>query len=138
MFVRIMAPVDLGHIDQLRHALDCAADLAAHYNVPVTYVGVTASGPGSMARNPEEFDKKLTAFVKEQADSHGVDATAHTVAVNDPVTEIDDALIRAIDETGADLVVMGSHVPGLREYLWPSNGGKLAAHAKCSVMLVKS
>lgn len=138
MFARIMAPVDLANVDQLRHALDCAADLAAHYNVPITFVGVTSSSPGSMAHNPKEFGEMLATFVKEQADAHGVDATAHAVAVNDPATEVDDALLRAIDETGADLVVMGSHVPGLREYLWPSNGGKVASHAKCSVMLVRS
>jgi hypothetical protein len=32
---------------------------------------------------------------------------------------------------------MASHVPGLTEYVWPSNGGKLAGHAKASVFVVR-
>ena len=45
MFTKIMAPVDLAHIESLERALDCAADLAKHYGLPIAYVGVTSSGP---------------------------------------------------------------------------------------------
>ncbi|MDU8943188.1 universal stress protein [Ovoidimarina sediminis] len=137
MFKRIMAPVDLAHVDGLRRALDCAADLARHYDVPVSYVGVTSSAPSQLAHNPEEFGEKLKAFVSSEATSHGVNGTAHAAVSHDPTTDIDDALMRAIDETGADLVVMASHVPNALDYIWPSNGGKLAEHAKCSVMVVR-
>lgn len=137
MFNRIMAPVDLAHAERLQPALLCAADIAKHYGLPITYVGVTSSGPTSEARTPEEYDEKLSAFVAGEAQKHGVDAKAHTAVTPDPTTEVDDALLRAIDETGADLVIMASHVPGALEYIWPSNGGKVASHAKCSVMLVR-
>ena len=132
-----MAPVDLSHVDGLRRALDCAADLARHYQAPITYVGVTAAAPSDLARNPEEFDQKLKSFVADEVKTHGVEGSAHTAIAHDPTTEVDDALLRAIDETGADLVVMASHVPSLIDYVWPSNGGKLAEHAKCSVMVVR-
>ncbi|MBT8423786.1 MAG: universal stress protein, partial [Silicimonas sp.] len=119
-------------------ALDCAADLAKHYDVPIVYVGVTSSAPSRLAHNPEEFGQKLDAFAQGQADKQGLQATAHTAIAHDPTTEVDDALVRAIDETGADLVVMASHVPNVMDHIWPSNGGKLAEHAKCSVMVVRS
>lgn len=138
MFERIMVPVDLSQIDSLRHALDCAADLASHYDIPVTYVGVTASAPGSIAHSPEEFSQKLNAFTQGEVSTHRIVATSHTAVTNDPTTEVDDALLRAIDETGADLVVMASHVPGVLTNIWPTNGGKLAGHAKCSVLLVRN
>ncbi len=137
MFKRIMAPVDLAHVDGLRRALDCAADLAGHYKAPITYVGVTSSAPSQLAHNPEEFSQKLESFVAVEAKTHGVEGSAHTSIAHDPTTEVDDALLRAIDETGADLVVMASHVPSLIDYVWPSNGGKLAEHANCSVMVVR-
>lgn len=132
-----MAPVDLAHIGRLERALDCAADLARHYDVPITYVGVTSTAPTRMAHNPHEFDRKLQAFARNQAGKYGIDATAHTAIAHDPITEIDDVLIRAIDRTGSDLVVMASHVPNAVDHLWPSNGGKLAGHARCSVMVVR-
>ncbi len=138
MFKRIMAPVDLAHVERLRAALDCAADLAKHYSVPVVYVGVTSTAPSKLAHNPEEFGQKLGAFADAEAAKHGVETSAHTVIAHDPTTEVDDALIRAIDETDADLVVMASHVPNVMDYIWPSNGGKLAEYAKCSVMVVRA
>lgn len=137
MFKRIMAPVDLAHVERLGRALDCAADLAKHYSVPITYVGVTSTAPGRMGHNPEEFSQKLGEFVRGEAERHGVEASAHTAIAHDPPTEVDDALMRAVDETGSDLVVMASHVPDVIDYIWPSNGGKLAEHAKCSVLVVR-
>lgn len=138
MFKGIMAPVDLAHVDRLAAALDCAADLARHYGVPIVYVGVTSSAPSKVAHNPQEFGQKLGAFAEQQAAKHGVQASAHTAIAHDPTTDVDDALMRAIGETGSDLVVMASHVPNALDYIWPSNGGKLAEHAKCSVMVVRA
>ena len=137
MFTRIMAPVDLAHISRLERALFCAADLAKRYDVPLTYVGVTASGPTSVATGPEQFSEMLNAFAAAEGARHGVEAQAYTAIAHDPPTEVDDALLRAIDETGSDLVVMASHVPGALDYIWPSVGGKVASHAKCSVMVVR-
>ncbi|GAB5376086.1 MAG: hypothetical protein AcusKO_25480 [Acuticoccus sp.] len=137
MFHRIMAPVDLAHIAQLDRALQCTADLAKQYGVPVTYVSVTSSAPTSIAHNPQEFDAKLTAFAKGEADKHGIEATSHMILAHDPSIDIDGALRHAIDETEADLVVMASHVPGRLEYIWHSHGGRLAEHAKCSVFIVR-
>lgn len=137
VFKRIMAPVDLAHQNKLGRALQCAADLAKHYGVPVTYVGITSTTPSSLGHNPSEFGQKLQAFADGEAEKYGIDVAAHTAIAHDPTTEIDDALIHAIDETGADLVVMASHVPGVMDYIWPSNGGKLAEHAKCSVLVLR-
>ncbi|TLP43856.1 universal stress protein [Cohaesibacter sp. CAU 1516] len=137
MFKRIMAPVDLAHVERLGTALDCAADLAKHWGVPIVYVGVTSSAPSKLAHNPKEFGQKLDAFAKAEAAKHGVETSAHTAIAHDPATEIDDALMRAISDTESDLVVMASHVPNVMDYIWPSNGGSLAEHAKCSVMVVR-
>ena len=138
MFKQIMAPVDLAHVDGLARALACAADLARHYGVPVTYVGVTSTVPSKLAHTPAEFEARLRGFAQAEADRNGIEATAHMAIAHDPATEIDDALLRAVDETGADLVVMASHVPRVMDHFWPSNGGKLAEHARCSVMVVRS
>ena len=48
-----------------------------------------------------------------------------------------DEFVKAVEDTGADLVIMASHKPGLAEYFWPSNGGKLASHSGVSVLLVR-
>lgn len=137
MFKRIMAPVDLAHADRLGKALAVTADLARQNGIPVTYVGVAAALPGPMGHNPDEVAAKLKAFAREQGKAHGIEAEAHSMVSTDPVTDLDDTLLKAVGETGADLVVMASHVPGLADHIWPSNGGAIAARAKVSVFVVR-
>lgn len=137
MFKRIMVPVDLAHQDTQAHALRVAGELASQYGAAVTYVSVTAETPGKLAHNPTEFREKLAAFAAAQGESHGIATEAHTEISHDPASDLDDCLLRAIDTIGADLVVMASHIPGLADYIWPSNGGKIAGHAKVSVMIVR-
>ena len=137
MFSRIMVPVDLAHIPRLHKALEVASSCAKAFDVPVTYVGVTAATPGTQGHNPKEFEERLRAFGQEQAGAHGLTADVRMIISHDPTVDVDDALMKAVSETGADLVVMASHVPGLADYIWPSNGGKLAAHSSASVFVVR-
>lgn len=137
MFNHIMAPVDLAHIERLGRALNVTVEEARAHECPVTFVGVSAAAPSAIAHTPAEFKSKLEAFVSGLANEHGIDARAHAIISHDPVTDIDDALLNAVGELGADLVVMGTHKPGAAEYLWPSNGGKVASHTSASVMLVR-
>ena len=137
MFRKIMTPVDLGHLGDLQKALQVSTDLARHYDAEVVYVGVSAAAPSATAHNPAEFKAKLTALANEQAQTHGIKTSADPVACHDPAKDVDDALLKASRDTGADLVVMASHMPSVLDYIWPSNGGKIAEHAKCSVMVVR-
>lgn len=132
-----MCPVDLVHADKLQKALQCAADQAKLYGAEVVYVGVTTPAPGPVAHNPEEFAVKLTDFAASQAATHGHPASGHAMLSHDPTIDLEHTLLRAVTETGADLVVMASHVPNVLDHIWPSNGGKLAEHVKCSILVVR-
>src|SRR3546814_3690930 len=59
MYKKIMVPVDLSHRERLEKAVATAADLSKCYKVPAEMVAVTATAPGSVARNPEELAAKL-------------------------------------------------------------------------------
>ena len=137
MYKKIMVPVDLAHVDKLARALDTAANLAKSYHAPVTYVGVTSPVPGPLGHNPEEYSKKLTDFAATQANTHGIEADGKTVVSHDPAVDLDDALIKAVNETGSDLVVMATHIPNVADHIWPSNGGRIATHTNASVFLVR-
>ncbi|WP_375172768.1 universal stress protein [Pseudooceanicola sp.] len=137
MFNKIMVPVDLSHAGKLTKALDCAGRLAKQFGAEAVYVGVSAAAPSSVAHSPEEYAEKLDAFAAEQAKAHGISASGHSVISHDPSADLDPALLKAVEETGADLVVMASHVPNITDYIWPSNGGTIATHAKASVFVVR-
>lgn len=137
VFTRIMAPVDLAHADRLEKALTAAAELAKLWRIPVCYVGVTAETPGAVAHSPAEYAEKLEAFGRSQAERHGHEATVKAYASHDPAADVDATLLKAVEETGADLVVMASHEPGVADYLFSSHGASLAADARASVFVVR-
>lgn len=137
MYQKILVPVDLGHVDRLGKALDVAADLAKHYDAQVVYVGVTATAPDDVAHNTTEFTKALESLSREQAEKYGLSATARAMTTPDPVVEIDKVLIRAVEELDADLVVMGSHHPGIWQNMISHHGASLAAHADVSLFIVR-
>lgn len=137
MFHKIMVPVDLAHSGKLGKALETAGALAKLWGAEVVYVGVSAAVPGAVAHNPEEFAARLADFAADQSAKQGIAATAHAVISHDPATDLDPSLLKAVEETGADLVVMASHIPNLTDYVWPSNGGTIATRARASVLVVR-
>ena len=137
MFKHIMVPVDLAHPDRLEAALATAGDLAGHYGARLTYVGVTSSQPGSVAHSPEEYSEKLMRFAAAQAELHGAgDVASHAIVAHDPSIDLDKKLEAAVHDIGADLVVMGSHIPKMFDL--GSHGGRVATHTDVSVMLVRA
>lgn len=137
MYKKIMVPVDLAHLEALEKPLTVAADMAKHYDAALSYVGVTTSQPSSVAHSPEEYEEKLKAFAHEHAPDNGHEPTARAYNSHDPVVDLDDILIQAIKDVGADLVVMGTHLPHHIDAIMPANGSKVAAHTDVSVFLVR-
>lgn len=137
MYQTIMVPVDLAHLDALEKPLTVAADMAHQYNAQLCYVGVTTSQPSSVARTPEEYEQKLKNFAQEHAPDNGQPPTVRVYNSHDPVADLDDTLLKAIHDIGADLVVMGTHLPHHIDAIMPANGSKVASHTDVSVFLVR-
>ncbi|SIS67723.1 Nucleotide-binding universal stress protein, UspA family [Roseivivax lentus] len=137
MFNHIMAPVDLAHIDTLKRALEVTADAARHYGAKVTFVSATTALPGAIAHTPDEFRQKLADFAETQGRQNAYEASSHALVLHDQAVDLDHALLKAVGVIGADLVIMASHKPSIADYFWSSNGGAVAEHADCSVMIVR-
>lgn len=137
MFKKILIPIDLNHADKLEKAVSAGAHLAKSNDVSVVFAAVTSNAPGPLAHTPEEFRAKLASYAAEESGKHGITASGHAVFVHDPAVELEDGILKAVNETGADLVVMATHIPHLPDHFWPSNGGRVASHADVSVFLVR-
>lgn len=137
MYRKMLVPVDLAHLDSLERALKVASDLGKHYETEICYLSVTQSAPSSVAKSPEEYEEKLEAFAKEQAKTHGRPVSVKVIRSADPAVELDDKLIHAIDDLGADLVVMGTHHHGKHDIIMPSNGSHVAKETDASIFLVR-
>ncbi|PLX39419.1 MAG: universal stress protein UspA [Hyphomicrobiales bacterium] len=137
MYRKILVPIDLAHVDKLEKAINTAYDLSKHYKIPLCFVGVSASAPGKLGHTPEEYAEKLDAYAASEGARHGIETSAKAYISHDPTSDLDATLMAAIDEVGADLVVMATHIPNVVDYIWPSNGGKIAQHATASVFLIR-
>lgn len=73
----------------------------------------------------------------ELAEASGVAVDSRVDVVGDPAADLDKTLDRQFHELGVGLVVMASHVPGFREYIFHSNAGFLASHTDLSVFVVR-
>ena len=139
MYSKIMVPVDLGHVEKIEKSLSTAAYLARSYDAPVCYVAVTGRVPNRVAPTPEKFEVELNMFAREQADRFEIETSCKVKPSVDVPVELDDKLLEAIEETGADLVVMASHVPDVpdRLHLMSSNAAYIVKHAEVSVFVVR-
>jgi len=137
MFEKMLVPVDLAHIDGLRRALAAASDLGKLYETEICYLSVTSTAPGTVARSPEEYQEKLEEFAREQAETHGQRVSAKVLVSVDPAVELDDKLVEAIDDVGADLVVMATHHHGRHDIIMPSNGSHVAKETNASIFLLR-
>ena len=137
MYQTIAVPVDLAHIEHLTKALRTAVDLAEHYGATLHYVGATTETPNPIAHNPAEYQEKLEAFAKERADEHGVATAAKMIVSLDMTIDLDKQLREAFEQIGADLVVMASHIPGVKDHLFSSNAGWVAIPVPMSVFIVR-
>jgi nucleotide-binding universal stress UspA family protein len=137
MYKKIMVPVDLAHIERLDKAITTATDLAKHYDIPLCFVGVTAETPTEVAHTPKEFAQKLEKFGAELSRKHDLEINTAAYPSHDPAIDLDDTLIKAAQDNGADLIVMASHLPGLAEHIFASNAGAVASHAKVSVFVIR-
>ena len=93
MFKHIMAPIDLGALDKLEHAMAVTADAAKHYGAKVTYVSATNTVPTSVAHTPEEFQEKLEKVATAEAERHGLEADAHALVLHDTSADLDRHLV---------------------------------------------
>lgn len=137
MFKKILFPVDLQHVDKLDRALHVVGKLARDTGATVVYMGVTSSVPGPVAHTPEEFGRKLEDFASKQASEYGIEGEAKTVVAGDPRIDVDDRIVDGARDAGADLIVMQTHKPDFMDYVWHSNGERVASHAPVSVFLVR-
>jgi len=139
MFKKIMVPVVLEHVERMARTLSVAADLARQYEASITFAGVTGKVPSAIARTPDEFAAALDMFAREQGDQSGVATDSLVLLSNDPGAELDSRLLEAIGTSQADLVVMGSHPPGVADalHLIGSHSAWLVRHSDVSVFVVR-
>jgi nucleotide-binding universal stress UspA family protein len=141
MYRNLLVPIDLSDEHSWRKALPTAVALCQtfaaglHVVAVVPEFGLPIVGQyfpeGYEAKLRQQAAKQLKALVAAQV-PEGI-STRQIVAEGKIYREI----LHAAKAIPADLIVMGSHHPELRDYLLGPNADKVTRHADCSVMVVR-
>jgi nucleotide-binding universal stress UspA family protein len=141
MYKNILLAVDLGEDASWKKALPEAIGLTKasggvlHIMTVVPDFGMTVVG----SFFPSDFEKKaiaaaqekLHAFVKAHVPNDM--KVQHIIAHGSPATEI----LAAAKKVPTDVIIVGSHRPGLEHAVLGSVASRVVAHAACSVLVVR-
>lgn len=136
MYKTILVPIDLANPGPGKAMVDHAKLLGAK-NARIILINVVEDVPTYVA---VELPRGLLNDLKENArkDLEDIARTAGMGAEIDvrsghPAT----AILDAAQDTGADLVILASHRPGLQDYLLGSTAARVVRHARCSVLVMR-
>lgn len=141
MYRQILVPIDVNDPHSYEKALPTAATLAKTFGAKLHVMSVLPDfglpivaqhfPPGFAAKAAETMDAELVKVVRAHVPAGF--AVDHGVAHGSIYQEI----LRVAAELPADLIVMGSHRPALRDYLLGPNAARVVRHSACSVMVVR-
>ena len=141
MFKTILVAIDIAQPSSWKHAIPQAIELARAGNGIVTVATVVrdlkaafegAQFPFQIELMMSKAQAKLGQIVSEYRDRN--------VALHEEVRfgSIGREILEAAREHKADLIVMASHRPELKDYLIGPNAAHVAQHAVCSVLVLRT
>ncbi len=141
MFKTILVPVDLGEVEAARPAIDKAVELAESSGGALRLIYVRTIVPVTyMEFMPPAFDEEQQgeAEAKLAEVAAGIGLPAERISAVVRLGSVYAEILDEAEQTGADLIVVGSHRPTMATYLLGSNAATIVRHAKCSVLVVRS
>ncbi len=141
MYKEILLPIDLNDPGTQEKAVSTAIEYAKTFGARLHALTIVPDlGVGVVGTFfPEDYAQKAKAAaegeLRDYVKRHVPDGVAaeHAVALGTIYEEIIE-YAKAVD---ADLIVMGSHRPELKDYLIGPNASRVVRHADCSVLVVR-
>lgn len=142
MFKNILLPIDLNDENSWQSALPKAIDLCRQHGAKLHVMTVVPDiFQGHVAQYfPEGYEDELIDRTDEELRKLIRQQVPDDIEAKDTVAygSIYHEILATAEKVGADLIVMTSHRPELKDYLIGPNATKVVRHAKCSVMVVRS
>jgi universal stress protein F len=140
MFKSILVPIDIAHRSSWQFSLPQAIELAK--------AGGSALAVMTVVRDLKAMLEG--AHLGYQLDQMVAEARSKLATIVDPyragglairedvrLGSIAHEILAAAQSQGADLIVMASHRPEIRDYLIGPNAAHVAQHASCSVLVLR-
>ena len=132
MYKTILVPVDVSHLEQGSKALGIARQIGSGQS-RIVALHVAAEIPTFIAGQlPSGVIQKNLADARAELSARADEAGAESeVRSGQSAT----AILEYAKEIGAELIIIGSHRPGLEDYFLGSTAAKVVRHAECPVLV---
>ena len=135
MYTNILVPIDLSDVERGKASLALAKHVGAE-GCKIKLLNVVEEIPayaaaelptGILDKTAKDAQAALTKIAGQDSNCSVEirSGRAHPV------------ILAASEEMGADLVIVGSHKPGLQDYLLGSTAARVVRHSKCSVLVTR-
>lgn len=136
MYGNILIPVDMSHPEKAPDMI-AAARKIGNDDASFLLLSIVQSIPAmaEMAVPQEYFEQaeiEARDALEQIAIEAGIDATI-VVRIGQPASDI----LAIAEERDADLVIIGSHRPGLQDYFLGSTASRVVRHAQCPVLVMR-
>ena len=135
MYHHILIPLALDHDTDFRNTLETSRLLLAEGGI-ITLVAVVEDVPSYVAeyatvRPSHDIREQLKDRLVNLSEGHG--DTEIAILAGKPGVVIPDLAA----ETDADLIVIGSHRPGIEDYFLGSTASRVVRRAPCAVLVMR-
>ena len=141
MYKKVLLPVDLAEASSWRKALPAAADICKASGGVLHLMSVVPDygSPAVAQYFPDDFEERMIAESSKELTALAAKSVPKGVAVETLVVYggIYEKILETADTIGADLIVMASHRPELKDYLLGPNAARVVRHANQSVLVVR-
>lgn len=136
MYDKILIPVDMSHTEKAMPMIEVAKKLAGK-NAQFILMSVIYKVPGYLEDNiPQEYfeisKKEAKKTLKGLAIDSDIDAKIELCS-----GEAAHEILALTKDQNVELIVIGSHKPGVSDYLLGSTAARVVRHAKCPVMVLR-
>ena len=138
MYRRILVPVDIDEPSSWAKSLPTAVALAERFEASLALVTVVPNqtlvlqaewSPIAYREMLEVASARLASLAGSVA---GVEIAHHV-----ETGSIYGGILAAAERIAADLIVLASHRPAMKDYLIGANAARVVRHARCSVFVVR-
>ncbi len=140
MYKSILVPVDLAEADLAGPAIASALAFAEASQGKIRLIYVRSLVPiAYMEFVPADFDaeQQSEAEAKLAAIAAQIALPEERVSAKVLIGSVHGEVLAEADASGADLIVIGSHEPGMLAFVIGSNASAIVRRAKCSVLVVR-
>jgi len=136
MYKTILVPIDMAHIEKGKSMID-TAKAQGNKDTQIILLNVVEEIPAWVASQLpigmlDESQQYATEKLKALADTANINVDVEVRAGHPYKT-----ILEVAEKSGAELIIVASHQPGLEDYFLGSTAARIVRHARCSVLVVR-